>query len=169
MAEQRIIARIALETFAALLASLRSPKRDGPGRARALTGGDDFAVGDRAILLFGGAPGPADALDAIGAFFHHAALPDRDFRIVLRLDRLGAEVGVFLTVRVAEEIEAADLVGAIRFAEARADAAIVNLHIQALAVMHRSSDGTNRLARRIFAMHARHGLKARVFGLSGVP
>ena len=40
-----------------------------------------LAVADGAILLFGGAAGAADALDAIGAFLHDAARAHRDVGI----------------------------------------------------------------------------------------
>ena len=101
----------------------------------------------------------ADALDAVGAFLHHAARAHRDFRILLGAIGLEAEIGVFLTVGVSEEIEAAYLVGTVGLAEPRADAAVVNLQVQPFAVMHRGGHRTDRLARRVLAMHAGHRLK----------
>src|SRR5208283_3745120 len=53
-----------------------------------------------------------------------------------------------------------DLVRAIGLAKARADAAIVNLHIEPLAVMNGGLDGADRLARRLLAMHAGNRLEA---------
>ena len=70
------------------------------------------------------------------------------------------KVGVFLAVGIAEEIEAAHLVGAVRFAEPRADAAVVDLDVQPFAVMDRGRDRADRLARRVLAMHAGHRRKA---------
>ncbi len=59
-------------------------------------------------------------------------------------------------------IETADLVWAVRLAEAGADAAVVDLDVEAFAIMDGCFDRAHRLARRVFAMHAGHRLKARV-------
>ena len=60
----------------------------------------------------------------------------QDIRIALRLDGVGTEVGVFLPIRVTKEIEAPYLVGTIGFAEPCSDAAILNLDIQSLTIVH---------------------------------
>ena len=114
---------------------------------------------DRPVVAFGGAARRADALDAVGAFLHHAARAHRDFRILLGAIGLEAEIGVFLAVGVSEEVEATHLVGTVRLAETRADAAIVNLQVQPFAVMHRGGHRADRLAGRVLAMHAGHRLK----------
>ena len=89
MAEQRIVPRIAPSAaLTSASALVQVAEADGAGRAGGLAGGHDFAVADRAVLTFGGAARAADALNAIGAFLHHAARADRDLGIVLRLDRL---------------------------------------------------------------------------------
>ena len=133
---------------------------DRPRRTGRLAGGDDLAVVDRAVVLFGGAARAADALDAIGALLHDAAPAHRDVGIEHGFDDVGAVAGIFLAVGITEEIEATHFVGAIRLAEPRADAAIVDLDVQSLAVMHRGRDRAHRLARRMLAMHAGHRREA---------
>src|SRR5262249_32053527 len=108
----------------------------------------------------GGAPRPADALDAIGAFLHHAPHPHTDVRVEHRLHHPGTQIGVFLSVGVAEEIEAPHLVGTIRLAEPGSDAAVVDLGVQPLAVVDRGCDRTIGLAWGVLAMHAGDGGKA---------
>src|SRR5205085_3187477 len=122
-----------------------------------------LTVASGARFLFGAAPRAADALDAVGAFLHHAALANGDVRIEQRPDGLGAEIGVFLTVRITEEVEAPDLVRAIRLAKPGPDAAIVHLRIQSFAVVHGSRHRAHRLARRMFALHARDRGEAGAF------
>ena len=162
MSEQRIVALVGLLPVDRRVLLLKVAEGDRAGRAGALAGGLDLVRSDRPVLAFGGAPRAADALDAIGAFLHDAARAHRDFRILLRPVGFEAEIGVFLAVGVAEEVEAPHLVGAIRFAESRADAAIVDLHVEPFAVMHRGRDRTDRLAGRVLAMHAGHRLEARL-------
>ena len=53
-------------------------------------------------------------------------------------------------------IEVADLVGAVHRARARADAAVVDLHVEAVLVVIRGSDRAHRLARRRLAVLAQH-------------
>ena len=79
--------------------------------------------------------------------------------ILLRAIGLEAEIGVFLTVGVSEEVEATYLVGTIRLAETRADAAIINLQVQTFAVMNRRGYRADRLAGGVLAVHAGHRLK----------
>ena len=71
-----------------------------------------------------------------------------------------AEAAVFLAVGISEEVEAAHFVGTIRLAEARADAAVVDLHVKPFAVVDRSRHRADRLARRVLAVHAGHGREA---------
>src|SRR5665213_3424619 len=127
MAKKLVMARSGLEGGHARTGLIDIAEADGARRAGGLTGGDDLAIGDLAIFLFGAAPRPADALDAIGALLHHAALARRYVRVMLGADRLGSEIGVFLPVGVAEEIESSNLVRTVCFAKSRAHAAVVNL------------------------------------------
>lgn len=79
--------------------------------------------------------GGADALNAVGAFFHRPAPPYRHVRISHRL-KAGRVV-----IRVLEEIEASDFVGTIVRAITRADAPVINLQIESLFVMHGCATG----------------------------
>src|SRR5438128_2103521 len=58
-------------------------------RAGGLASGDDLTDSIASVPLHRPAS-PADALDAVGALLHHAAGADRHFRVLLRLERLGA-------------------------------------------------------------------------------
>ncbi len=95
-------------------------KDDGLGGTSLLAGGPDFAVANRAVLLLRGYAGGADALDAVGAFFHDAAPADGDVRIAHRFQAGGVIIGVL------EKIESPHLVGAVVRAITRADAAVVD-------------------------------------------
>ena len=157
--QQRIMSRIAPQARHGGIRVCEIAEPDRLRRARGLTGGDDFAVFDEAGLPLREAPRAADALDAIGAFLHHAARAHADVRIVGGLHQRLAEIAEFLAVRVAEEVEAAHLVGTVGLAEPGADAAIVDLHVEAFVVVHGSFDRTDRLAGRRLALHAGHGLE----------
>src|SRR5690348_12808232 len=117
-----------------------------------LAGGHHLAVAKMAVVAVGIDHRCARALDAIGAFLHDAAAAHGHLGIPgLARSRVRA--------RVVEEIEAADLVGAIIRAEARADAAVVDHHIEAFGVVHRRVHGADDLARRVLAVHAGHRLE----------
>ena len=58
-------------------------------RARSLAGRDDLAIRNPPIFLIGLDVRGLDALDAVGALFHHAAPSNADLRVALRLERLG--------------------------------------------------------------------------------
>src|SRR5207253_7072204 len=131
---------------------------DGAARARGLACCHHFAVADPAALLFRLDARARNALHAVGAFLHHAAHAHGDFGVELRLERLGAR-------GVVEEVEAPHLVRAVLRAEARADAAVVDLDVEALAVMHGCIHWADVFARRVLAVHARHRLEERAFSL----
>src|SRR5207237_1378915 len=77
------------------------------GWAHLLASRADLAVADRLIPFLGGDARRADALEAIGAFFHHSAPPDGHVRIAHGFENRRPIVGVL------EEIEPADFVGAV--------------------------------------------------------
>ena len=159
VAKKLVVARSGLKGTHPRTGLIDIAEADGAGGTSRLAGGNDLAIRNLAVFLFGAPPRPADALDAISALLHHAALPRRYVRIVLGANRLGPEIGVFLPVSVTKEIEPPHLVRAVRFAKPRAHAAVIYLEIEAFSVMHRSRDRTDRLARRVLAMHARDRLK----------
>ena len=123
----------------------------GRGAGR-LAGRDHFAVADAAVLFFRLDARAADALHAVGAFLHHPAHAHGDFRVLLRLQR-------FFFCGVIKKIEAAHLVRTVLRAEACADAAVVDLHVQPFAVVHRRLHRAHILAGGVFAMHAGHRLE----------
>src|SRR5262249_46201778 len=116
---------------------------DGPGGARRPAGREHLAVAHRSVFP----PGPdllwANALHAVGAFFHHAAAADRHLGIAHQAQAFRGEVGI------PEEVEAADLVGAVVRAVARADAAVVDHVVETVAAVHRRAYGTDDLAGRV--------------------
>src|SRR5580658_10841797 len=99
--------------------------------ASALAGGDDFAVAHFAVLFFARDFRRVDALHAVGAFFHDAAAAYGDVGIAHSVE---AGRGV---IRKQQEIEAANFVGAVVRAVARADAAVVNHLVQAFGAVDR--------------------------------
>src|SRR5262249_49399281 len=127
-------------------------EHDRRGRTHRLAGGHYFSIPDPAPLLFGRDTGTRHALNAVTAFLHHAAHAHRDLGIARGLQ-------AFFVARIREEVEAAHLVGAVVRAETRAHAPVVDLDVQAFAVVNRRADGTHGLARRVLAVHARHGLE----------
>src|SRR4051794_12416402 len=131
MLQQRVMPRIGLLLMNTRIFLVEIAERYGPGRTGVLARRLHFIDADRPVLALGGASRPADALDAIGALFHHAARAHRDLRIFLTAVGLQSEIGVFLAVGVSEEIEAANLVRAIRLAKSCPDAAVVDLHVKA--------------------------------------
>src|SRR6185437_776245 len=65
----------------------------------------------------------------------------------------------WLLIGVAKKVEPANLVGAVVRTEPRADAAVVDHQVQALGIMVCRHDGTDQLAGRLFAVHAKHRLE----------
>ena len=96
------------------------------------------------------------------ALLHHALAADGDVRVELPVQRLGERVLAALRLAVAEPVEVADLVRAVVRAVARADAAVVDLHVQPVGRVVRREDRAHRLARRVAAVLAEHRHKARV-------
>src|ERR1700710_494383 len=123
MPEQRVVALVGFLMIDRRILLVKVAEGDGASWASALAGGLDLVQPDRTVFPFGGPPCAADALNAVGALFHNAACPHCDIRVFLGAIGFQAEVGVFLAVRIAEEIEAPYLVGTVRLAKPRADAA----------------------------------------------
>src|SRR6185437_3621930 len=128
-------------------------------RAGLLAGGDDLAVLDRAVFLVRRDLGLLDALHAVRALLHDATRADRDIRVAHELEALGVEV------RVEQEVEPSHLVHAVVLAVARADAAVVNHHVQPLGRMHCRAYRANLFAACVLALLAHHGLEVRTRGM----
>ena len=122
------------------------------GRTGLLASGHDLAVAHLAIFFFRADLRLIDALHAVGAFFHNAAGAHRDVRIMQELGALRFKVAV------QEEIEATNFIGTVIRTVAGANAAIVGHVIEPFVAMGCRMNGTNQLARSIFALHARHRL-----------
>src|SRR5207237_8080417 len=91
--------------------------------------GLDLAVPDRLAERLGSLFSFANALDAEGALLHDPAAAHGHVGIEHQAKRLLADVRIF------EPVEAPDLVGTVVGAVAGPDAAVVNLQIEALAVV----------------------------------
>src|SRR6201986_2876962 len=98
--------------------------------ADSLRGTGGLASGNRARERFarrvGLVLGRLDPLHAIGAFLHDAPRAHRDVGIALRGDGRGIEIAPETGTGIIEEVEPAHLVGAVRLAGPRADAAIID-------------------------------------------
>ena len=111
-----------------------------------------------------GALRSSEALDAEGAFLHDTLGAYRQVRIELHRQRLRPGNLLF---RIVVPIEVADLVRAVRRAIARADAAVVNLRIEAVRRVIGGAHRAHRLARSRLALLAHHGHELRaVAGVS---
>src|SRR5207244_8083758 len=130
------------------------PEHDRLGGAGLRAGGGHFAVAHTlvAAALLGLDLRLVDALHAVGALLHHAAGADGDVGIAHRLE------GRRVVVAVMVEVEAPHFVRAVVRAVARADAAVVRHVVEAFGAVRRGLDRTDRLARRVLALHARHRL-----------
>src|SRR4029079_13033565 len=104
-----------------------------------------------------------DTLDAVRALLHHAARAHGHVGIVRGLARR-------VEAAVVVPVEASYLVGTVARAGAGADAAVVDLLVESFGIVHGRINRAGHFARRLLAMHARHGLKkaARVFHLTAV-
>src|SRR4051812_15491504 len=132
--EQVVAQRRALRLADRAFRVVQVAEDDRARRTGGLAGGDDLSVADAPAFLFRGDPRAGDALQAVGALLHHPAHAHRHFGILLRLEGLGVLLGVL------EEIEAPHLVRAVLRAKARADAAVVDLHVEAFRIVHRGAD-----------------------------
>src|SRR6266853_270355 len=121
-------------------------------RARLLARRDDFTVAYTAIFFFGFDFHRIDSLHAVRTFFHDATAAHADVGIA------HAEQAGRLPVRVKSEIEAPHLIRTVVRAIARAHAAVVDHFVQAFRAMNRRGHRANNFARRVFTMHAEHGL-----------
>src|SRR5579864_8507551 len=146
--KQAIVSRLGLELRHAALGIVDVSERDRLGGAGLHARRDNLAVGDAAIFLFGLDLGGVDALNAVGAFFHHAAAAHGDVGIAQAVETL------HIPIRVQQEVEAADFVGAVIGTVAGADAAVVDHLVQAVAAVNRGRDRTDQLAGRVLALHA---------------
>src|SRR5690606_26654143 len=118
---------------------------------RLLTGRDHFTGPNRRAFDAGANLRRADALHAVRAFLHHAALPHGDLGISLHARGR-------LVARVLEVVEAAELVGTVVRAEPRPDAAVVDHLVQAVGAVNGGVHRTHVLAGRHLAVLAEHRL-----------
>src|SRR5262249_55665014 len=149
---QQVVAGVGLQARHPALRIVDVAEDDRLGGTGLLAGGDDLAVADRATLLVGGDARALDALHAVAALLHDPPRADGDVGVLRHLDGLVAPVGV------EEVVETPDLVGTVVRAVARADAAVVDHVVEALAAVHGGIHRAHDLARRVFAVHARHRL-----------
>src|SRR6266481_3512583 len=112
-----------------------------------------FSVFDLAVFFFSRDARLADALHAVRTLFHNAAAAHRHVRIAAQFQAGGIEI------RKQKEVEPAHLIRTVVRAIARPYTAVVDHVIQAFGRVHGCPHGTNRLARRIFALHARDRLE----------
>src|SRR5205085_218098 len=92
---------------------------------------------------------------------HHTLAAHRDIRIQLPIERLRERVLLAIGLAISEPIEVANLVRAVVAAVASADAAVVDLHVQAIGSVVRGVDRANRLAWCVPTVLAEHRYKAR--------
>src|SRR5580698_1258140 len=151
--QQAVVARLRFELRHAALGIVDVAENDGLRGTRLGASRRDFAVRDAPVLLLGFDFGCADALDAVGALFHHAAAANRHVRIA------HAVLARRAPIRIQEEIKAPHLVWAVVGTVARAYAAVVHHLVDAVAAVHRGGYRANQLARRVFALHTRHRLE----------
>ena len=150
LSEHGIVQRLPLEFPHPAPRRVQVPKDNCLGRTSLLAGRLDFSVPDPPVLFLRGNARRGNALDTIGAFFHHPAPAHGDFGVVHRLEIRRLIVGV------TEEIKTSYFVGTVVGAKPRSDATLVNLHVQSLAVVDRRLHRADQFAGRMFAMHARH-------------
>src|SRR5712671_3963304 len=117
---------------------------------------------ERPLLCRGAIFRLANSLDAEGALLHHALSAYGHIRIQLPVERLGERVLRTCRLAVAEPVEVANLVRTVVGAVARADAAVVDLHIEPIGRMIGRINRADRLARRISAVLTHHRDEASV-------
>src|SRR3954463_5779016 len=100
--------------------------------------------------------GLTDALHAERALLHDALAAHGHVGIELPVQRLRERVLLAIRLAVSEPVEVADLVWAVVRAVARADAAVVDLDVQAVRRVIRRVHRADRLTRRVAAMLTEH-------------
>src|SRR5208337_1016610 len=105
--EQRVIALLRFQLGNTAVRIVGVAENNSFGGAGRFASGHDFAVADRAALLFRFDAPVVDALHAVGALFHDAAAAHGDFGISQEFE-LGR-----VPILEAQEIEAAHFVGAV--------------------------------------------------------
>src|SRR5437868_1012985 len=134
LAEQRVIAYLALQPGDAARRIVEIAEHDRVGRTGLLACGLDFAVANAPVLLFRFDPRAVDSLHAVRAFLHHAAAADGDVGIPAKLQAR------CVPVLIEEEIEAADFVGTVVLTVPRADAAVVDHVVETFMAVNRRGD-----------------------------
>src|SRR6266568_4866809 len=102
-------------------------------RACLLASRHNLAIANCAVFLIGLELGAHNALHAVATLLHHAARTYRHIRIPRQLQALR------LVIRIKQEVEPPDLIGAVIRAVACAYAAVVVHHIQPLGRVHRGA------------------------------
>src|ERR1051326_374798 len=116
--------------------------------------------------------GVLNTLDAVTAFFHHAAHSDGDVGILDHLEQVPfvifavverplvkAVVNVEAALVVIEKVESPDLVRTVIRAITSANAPVINHDVEAFLVVNGGVDRTNVLTWRGFTMLAKHWLR----------
>src|SRR5438046_27518 len=146
-------------------------KHDGFRGASLLASRLDFAIHQLSLALQRNVLGKLDSLHAQAALFHHAPGAHNHIRVQNQAAQRAIHVeieGVVFGVVV--PVEAPHLVRAVVGAVARADAAVVDLLVNAFRTGSSGKHRAHRLARSIGAMLAHHGLVDghRIFGRAAV-
>src|SRR5258706_5933189 len=153
LTQQRVVAVLRLQLRDRAARVVDVAEHDGLRGAHGLAGGLDLAVADAAPFVVGGDARLLDALHAVRALLHDPAAAHAHVGVALQLD------GRRVPVLIEQEVEAPHLVGAVVRAVAGADAAVVDLVVQALVAVHGGGHRADLLARRVLALHARQGLE----------
>ena len=134
-------------------------KDNGLGGACLLACSLDVAIGEITLSLQGNVLGQLDPLHAHAALFHHSPGAHRHIWVQHHAAQGVRHVEIkFLVFRVVVPVEAPHLVWAVVGAIARANAAVVDLLVQALRTRGGGQDRADGLARGILAVLAHHGL-----------
>ena len=162
--QQTVLAWFSSALRDATLCVIDIAERNGLRRAQLDTSGNDFAVADRAVFFFGVYANSVDALNAVGAFFHDAAIANRDVRVIEQFEAGCVVIGVL------EEVKAPHFIRTVIRTVSRAHTAVVDHVIQALITVGGCPDRTDDFTRRIFALHAGYGLMVglRVIQVAGI-
>src|SRR5215213_10920891 len=162
LAKHGIITLVLFQLRHAAVRIIHVSKNDRLGRTNGLAGSHDLTVLDSSVLKLRLNFRVLNTLHAVSALLHHATAPHGHLRIAHQLiSRRGP-------VLVKEEIEAAYLVRAVVRTIFRPDAAVVNHVVQAFGTVHGRVDRTNRLARRVLAVHARHRHEVDAFRMTWI-